>query len=346
MKKQFWVPSLLHFLVDFFSAYVMFHLSLSSDLIFALILTYDCLAFLTQPIFGSLLEKSQNMKYWASIGCLTVIFGSIFPNAYAASILLGLGNALFHVCEGKIILDRSEKSSPLGVFISFGSIGLGLGLNLTSNILFWFCFLIFVILSIINCLLSYEKIPYTYQTGKEESPTLILPLILIVLGVFLRGFFGQYNNYSFSQSVEFSGIYLALAVFLGKFIGGFLLDSLSSLWVILISVIVSFVCSFFPSSYASCLLSVINVNLLMALTMEQMRRAMPKYTAYGFGLLAALLLVGYMCGSYLKANSDYQMWLSPLLMLLNGGSLIYVAFLLNKNKRFSMLYNIFRKKDR
>jgi hypothetical protein len=236
MKKEFWIPSFLHFFVDFFSVYALVSfkgLNLSS-------------------------EDSKNLKYLGVLGCLLITIGCLIPEVIIAVILLGLGNALFHVTQGKILLDKSEKAAPLGVFISFGSLGLGLALTFSNVFLFWSLLGIFMVLAFVNALVDYSKIIFDFNSAQRDKKTLVLPLILIVSGVFLRGFFGQYNVYQWLDSVNgYAVLCLALAVFTGKFLGGFILDAFGSLPLIIASSAISFGAFFFPSIIMVSLLGVL-----------------------------------------------------------------------------------------
>jgi hypothetical protein len=334
MKRMFWLPSLLHFFVDFFSVYALMAFHFSGELAVGLVLLYDALAFLPQPIIGAWLERSNHLAYWGSFGCLLTILGALIPEGVTAIIFFGLGNAIFHVCEGKLVLNKAKKAAPLGVFISFGSLGLGLALSYENLYLFLSLLIVFLLLSLANCFLPYENMPTLDPVPESpDKKTLRLPLILIVCGVFLRGFFGQYTQYAFSPSLANATLWFAFVVFLGKFSGGFLLDGVGSLPVIVFSSLLSLTCYFFPTAIGPSLLGVVAVNLLMALTMEFMRRATPLNLAFGFGLLAAFLLVGYEAGSFLKSSLPYQAYLAPILMVLNGASLAWCDYLLKKNNR-------------
>lgn len=339
MKKEFWIPSLLHFFVDFFSVYVVVSfkgLALSGESLVLLTVGYDALAFLPQPVLGAIFEKSKNLKYLGALGCLLVIVGALIPEAITAVILLGLGNALFHVCDGTIILEKSKKAAPLGVFISFGSLGLGLALSFANPYLFFVLLGLFALLAVISCFLDYEKIPFSFEAEKGKEKTLLLPLCFIVLGVFLRGFFGPYSDNAWTSSVSFPALFSSVAVFLGKFCGGFVLDLVGGLPLIILSGALSLVCVFFPSVAAVSLLGVVGVNLLMALTMEFVRRAMPKHLAFGFGLLASFLFVGYIFGFSLKSLLPFQSYLVPTLMALNTATLVYCSIALKKEARMDL----------
>jgi hypothetical protein len=349
MKKEFWIPSFLHFFVDFFSVYVLVSfkgLNLSSKDYFFLVLAYDALAFLPQSLFGAIFERSKNLKYLGALGCLLIVIGCLIPGIIAAMILLGIGNSLFHVTIGKIILEKSKKSAPLGVFISFGSIGLGLALTFSNVYLFWSLLGVFMLMILTSLFVDYSKINYSFGSTQSDKKTLVLPLILIVSGVFLRGFFGQYNNYQWINSVNgYSALCLALAIFTGKFLGGFFLDGFGSLPLIILSSLISLAAFFFPTMILVSLLGVFAVNLLMSLTMEYMRNAMPSYTGFGFGLLASFLFLGYLSASYLKVSTIYQIWLVPILILINCGTLIYSGFSLKNQGRIKILLSNRRRTD-
>jgi hypothetical protein len=187
MKKEFWIPSFLHFFVDFFSVYALVSfkdLSLSSQDYFLLVLAYDSLAFLPQTLFGAIFEHSKNLKFLGALGCLLITIGCLIPEAITAVILLGFGNALFHVTQGKILLDKSKKAAPFGVFISFGSLGLGLALSFSNVYLFRSLLGIFMVLTFVNMLVDYAKIDFNFSLAQSDKMTLVLPLILIVSGVF------------------------------------------------------------------------------------------------------------------------------------------------------------------
>jgi len=132
---------------------------------------------------------------------------------------------------------------------------------------------------------------------------------------------------------------LALAIFIGKFLGGFILDAFGSFPLIIASSAISFGAFFFPSIALVSLIGVFAVNLLMALTMEYMRNAMPSFMGFGFGLLASFLLLGYMSATYLKTAVAYQNWIVPFLILFNCGTLIYSGFSLKNHGRIKILYS-------
>jgi hypothetical protein len=337
MKLRLWVPTLLHFFTDFFSMYALYKLNMTGDKAYILITVYNLLAFIPQPLIGAVFENSKNIKYWGSFGCLLVVLGALIPEPITAVIFFGLGNAFFHVGEGKVVLLRSEKAAPLGVFISFGAIGVGVARQFISSEvwawLFWVMLFIFLAFNAWNLFIKYEEMPYEYKAAPEASKTAIWPLALICLGVFLRGFVGQYTAYTWSPELKL--LFISLAVFLGKFVGGFILDLVGPLPLIVASSVISFTCSFFPGNMWISLVGLFGVNLLMALTMELMRKAMPQYLAFGFGLLAAFLLIGTYSGYLLLSYASFQSWLNPTLMALNCLSLVYVYINLKKERRLT-----------
>ena len=45
------------------------------------------------------------------------------------TLLLGIGNSVFHVAAGSLVLRRYTTYKELGIFVSSGAVGLALGLN-------------------------------------------------------------------------------------------------------------------------------------------------------------------------------------------------------------------------
>jgi len=336
MRKEFWIPSLLHLFVDFFCIYVLLSYNITDETKIIWFAVYNCLAFLLQPIIGPLIENSKKNKDLASFGCSLVILAAIIPNFYSGVILSGIGNAIFHVTMGTIILNKAEKSAPLGVFISFGAIGVGLASVFHNDILFYLMLLVFLILTAGNLFIHYDLLPFDFkeefkeEVKLEDKKIMLIPVVLIVLGVFLRGFFGKYS--STSWTAEYAILYIELAMFIGKFLGGFLLDFLSYIPTIIISLTLSLLGLFFLDNMYMTLIGIVGTNLLMGLTMELIRRGMPNNLGLGFGLLAAFLLAGTYIGEF-SLLGGYYYYIPLILMIINSLTLgISYLMLYNKNR--------------
>lgn len=340
MKKEFWVPCLLHLFVDFFCIYALLSYDINAETRLIWFTVYNCLAFLLQPVIGALIEKSKRNKELASFGCAFVIVGALFPNLYVTSIVSGIGNAMFHVCMGTIVLNKSEKSSPLGAFISFGAIGVGLASVFHNGWLFYSFLFVFAGLTALNMFTSYEFIPYDFkedfkkEVSKEDLKPLPIIIGLITLGVILRGFFGKYSE--INVDISYLVLYIELAMFLGKFVGGFILDLLGGIPLICISLALSILGLFFPSNIYLILLGIFGTNLLMAFTMELVRRSMPNNLGLGFGLLASGLMTGTYIGSFV-ITYGYVYYIPLILMIINALSLFASLVVVYKKERISRL---------
>lgn len=134
----------LHLLVDGMCACSVFMLqgSLTGVGVAVLFVTYNVLAFMTQPFVGMWMDRRRPgvMSLWAAV--LLLLSGALLTTLYPlchtlptellllASIatLLGLGNSFFHVFGGKFVAEGTANDPRhLGFFVSSGALGLALG---------------------------------------------------------------------------------------------------------------------------------------------------------------------------------------------------------------------------
>ena len=331
MTFKLFIPSILHLLVDFFSIYLLnsFNYDLNTSIIF--IAAYDILAFLTQPFLGALIEKNKHPETLMTISGLSLFLAIFIPNKIIVLILIGLSNSLFHVSAGKLVIEKANKTSPLGIFISFGSLGVYFGTAFSDIYFLTLMASIFALLILINQFMHYETISYSFSKDQGSYKTLLFPLVLISIGVILRGFLGTYTNFTWTSSVSESALFITLAIFFGKFIGGFLIDWFGSTPLILVSTILSFISMFFDNIYFS-LIGIFAINLMMALTLDLVRKAMPRFTAFGFGILAASLLLGTILAIVFRNQLTYNNYINKILAIINGLILIWSLFILKRER--------------
>ena len=118
----------LHALVDAASLAVLYaevpRERLSWGEIGSLIVCYNCVAFGLQLPLGVGLDRLRAYKPAAVAGlALTGLAVAICPcHAYLGAIVVGLGNALFHVGAGAIVLRHSEgRATGPGIFVAPGA---------------------------------------------------------------------------------------------------------------------------------------------------------------------------------------------------------------------------------
>ena len=92
---------------------------------------YNAVAFGTQWLTGYLFDRKENWLRGSFIfAALTLGAGTVPALGIAAQALfLGIGNSVFHVAAGSIVLRRFPTYKELGIFVSSGAVGLALGLN-------------------------------------------------------------------------------------------------------------------------------------------------------------------------------------------------------------------------
>lgn len=133
--------SILHFLVDGVCAFAMFgYFSVQEDW-YVNILLYNFCAFAMQMPLGVVLDglngRVCSQKYNPSFGF--AVAGVIFTlvGTFTHPVVLGLGNALFHLGGGVGTIHEDEekgwKGRGLGVFVAPGALGLYIGTQLAKS---------------------------------------------------------------------------------------------------------------------------------------------------------------------------------------------------------------------
>jgi len=119
-----------HFAVDFTCAFLMISLIAATEEHRLLcLLLYNFCAFALQMPAGLIADRLDRNAAVAVTGfALTLLAFALFPLPLLCSVILGIGNCLYHVGGGVDVLHFSEtKQWMLGVYVSPGAIGLFLG---------------------------------------------------------------------------------------------------------------------------------------------------------------------------------------------------------------------------
>lgn len=305
--------SVLHLLIDGLCVCCLYLIasSFSVSHLVGIFLTYNILAFLTQPMTGLLADRMER-KHWmlfASVLLLTmaVLATSIVISFRVSSafgvmlvaILLGMGNSLFHVWGGKQVAVRTGNDMrALGAFVSTGAFGLALGF-----VFFSWPLLYAALLSI--CLLSTA---YVRQDLKMDTEVAInkaierrfssifvwLSLIVLMLVVMQRSLVGETFTGEIPKSSALVLLIGALSM-LGKMVGGWFARQLGIVRMLVLVVFLIAVCLVFRSQGMVVLLvGLFAVNTTMPVTLYLANVVLPKREGLAFGLLAAALIPGYL----------------------------------------------------
>lgn len=169
----------MHFFVDLCCVSLFFKSVLSNKEAIivqnSLIISYNVFAFGLQAPLGFIADKLKISKEYIFIGCfliLSAFFLRHFP--VAVIILIGIGNALFHVGAGSISLNYSKSSAKaVGIFVASGAAGLTLGTLIgKSQSSIAIPFLFFLILSIFSTIEAFPQISYSTKKFKLQKKLL------------------------------------------------------------------------------------------------------------------------------------------------------------------------------
>lgn len=319
-KQQLLKQTFGHFCVDAVCAMTV--VSGTQNIIDAVkfFILYNFLAFCLQPLAGIILDKFRKIKYQHYIvnSFIFLLFGLILPiNIWLRVFLVGIGNCLFHTGAGALILKESDnKLTPLGVFVSSGTVGLFLGTVFADVDALHFVFAVALIgLIVVNVKLPDRKII-------EKSGVVHWGLAwLLCLCIAIRSFMGFMPLTKFEKP-ELILFMVTMGVFLGKLLGGILCDKFGITKVVLWStavVVLLFMFSF-SNPYLWTFVQMI-VNLSMPITLYLMYRAMPKYPAFSFGLAASFLVVGLLA-TFIVRQIHIPTYYFLLLFIINSGIIL------------------------
>jgi hypothetical protein len=317
----------LHFLVDGICAAAMAAYAVQEPLLAPIVFyfgLYNAIAFGTQWLTGWLFDKKENwIRYAFLFVLITLALGTQSAlGIKAQTVLLGLGNSVFHVAAGSLVLRRYATYKELGIFVCSGAVGLALGLNcIVGPYPFLFACAVLCTLATqrlwkakipeavstqpVRCF-SKEDVPEFFcsedmrKTGKENSVQSdfyrgsFLPasphwltgicLVLLLGCIVLRGFG--------SGSAASPYVMLFPCVFAaGKALGGIVCDRLGYQKTILIIFLLCFVALQLSGLFSAVLL-VLAFNMTMPLTLRLVHWCNPCYPGMMFGLAAGCLLPG------------------------------------------------------
>ena len=288
-KKYLSFAGFFHFLVDFLPISVLYFFYKNDADFGVLIVVYNLLAFATQPFLGYIVDKLENKNFYTSVLSIFMsLIGAVLADTTFLSIVfLGLGNALFHVSFAKTVLKNARSNFPLGFFISFGVLGLGLGFTFYSKLLIN----LFIVIGFLTLIFFFAtcrnaKIERNYSDDTEiKNRKLIIPLfILVIISISLRAGIGKVTP---SIELLYSYLIVCIVSFMGKMCGGLF----NRKFALIISLILSTCSLFFINQDIFTIIFIFSINLLMPTTLDYLRKIFNNYEAFSLGLSAFFLLV-------------------------------------------------------
>ena len=298
----------------------------------AFVLGYDLLAFAGQVPFGFLIDRFRLRRGAAFAGLLLTAAAVLAgPTAGApVMILAGLGNALFHVGAGAMVLAGSKgHAAPAGVFVAPGALGLGLGiilgrqwLGVPLSPLLWAVAVACVVVPLVATK-NEESASEPPSPAPRARGQVALILFLLSFSVAVRSLVGTVGCDGCPR-----GFFLLLAVplvaFAGKLSGGFLADRLGFIDVSVVALLASGpLLAFAGGDPWLALPGLLIFQMTMPVTLAAALRALPAWPGLGFGILS-LALVGGTLPAYLPGG-----WrphgISLLLLVVASAAALYLA---------------------
>lgn len=303
----------MHFLVDGLCVCSLYLLAETMDVtyIVGVFMTYNILAFLTQPLTGWYVDKAKR-KHWILLASILLLllavtvaslaisypsFRSSVVGMYVVATLLGMGNSLFHVWGGKqTVLKTDNDIRAVGTFVSTGAFGLSVGIVFHSWPLLYAFLLAICLLAVMYVRgdsMADVSVDATAK-GSSYAPLAVwIAMAALVAFVLFRSYVGQ----SFSTGSG-KGAMMVLAIgalsMAGKMAGGWLSKYCGIVDAMVLVLVAVLLCSLWRDVHmAFPLVGLFMINCTMPITLYLANVVMKGKEGLAFGLLAAALMPGY-----------------------------------------------------
>lgn len=299
-----------HFLVDLTCALTMLALDVGPWLFFI----YNLCAFALQMPLGLLADMFGRNRRFALLGIGLVLLALLpVETSHFRVILVGLGNACYHVGGGREALVSHRGLTGLGLFVAPGAVGIFFGTVFAGNAIVTAgaAILLMLLFGLIFAVCTSEAILVPRGTPRKG----IAGVMLLV--VILRSLVGLCM-----ESPWKLGVYVilgALAGAAGKALGGIFADRFGGKLVGVISLALSAVLFCLPDIGIAGVLGCLLFNMTMPITLGKAAAALPGYEGLSFGLLTFGLFLGYV-PSFMGVS--LSPWLGALLSLASAGLLL------------------------
>ncbi len=334
---------MLHFLVDSLCVCCLFLLADTSTAtsLMGVFLTYNILAFLTQPLTGMAADRvrQRRLLLQASVALLAagVAVASLTAGVgrggmvafMAVALLLGMGNSLFHVWGGKeVAIASGNDIRALGVFVATGALGLAVGAVWHAWWLLYALLAVLVALSVVahgaysatatavstvTAAANANSAPGGASKPDRSIQNLLsfrawVVVLLLMAIVMFRSYAGERFTAGVAKGADMMLLIGALAM-TGKALGGFIVRERLAFLLVLTTVVILLELKADSIWWLGLLL----VNGTMAFTLWLANKFMPGREGLVFGLLAAALMPGYMLA---MAGADRDAAILRLLLTL------------------------------
>lgn len=303
------VSALMHFLVDGLCICCLHLTTTGATNIVMTYVTYNVLAFLTQPLTGWWADRMKQRHWLLIVSVVLLTFAVLTASATTdnggqamgyglpiTSVLLGMGNSLFHVWGGKQVAVHTRNDiRSLGVFVSTGAFGLAVGAVLASWLLLYVFLLAMGLLAIkVQGLQTLPPPSNSIPAGRMKGWCVLPLILLIMLMVVGRSFAGEAFTTGITKDAMLI-LVLGVVSMSGKMAGGWLAKSMG-IWKALLLIVGGAILCFFGKDLhvAVMLTGLFLINCTMPVTLYWANALLKGYEGLAFGLLAAALIPGYL----------------------------------------------------
>ena len=337
-RVQLIVYTVSHFCVDFCCFFVLFSWvsngTHSTQVITLGFLAYNAIAFGFQPLIGYLCDVNRKTPI-ELIGCPLLIIGLLLMHIPAAAIILiGMGNAVFHIAGGIDSLRHSNgKMARSGVFVSSGALGVAFGsLAGKSGTLS-----VYIPIGVLIICLASLYVVYRKRMGKKDTetvfsiakPNLNYGTILLIasVSILIRSYAGTILPAEWKTTTVLF-LFPAIGAFIGKISGGFIADKIGAKPASVFSLFMAAVLGAFgymnPWIY---LTAIILFNMSMSVTLCAIASVLPLNPGLAFGITTPALLCGNVPTFFVAAEP------APLIFaVLTIVSALCLYYILERNK--------------
>ena len=313
------ISSVLHFLVDGLCVCCLYLLSPAADVsrLFGIFLTYNVLAFMTQPFTGIWADRSSH-RYRLLLAAIVLLAVAVLLTSWVSyagqscgssvwmwviASLLGMGNSLFHVWGGKqTVVKMGNDIRAVGVFVSTGAFGLAVGLVFRS---WWLLDAFMLAIGLFAALYAFmdhavERNKTAGESldrkaGKPISQTfVVVAVILVAAFVMFRSYVGEVFSAGVTKTQALILLMGAVSM-LGKMAGGWIAKSFGIVWSMAVVLTAFVVCFIYKDSHMTALLTgLFLINCTMPVTLYLANEVLKGREGLAFGVLAAVLIPGYL----------------------------------------------------
>jgi FSR family fosmidomycin resistance protein-like MFS transporter len=274
------------------------------ELAFAMVVGYDVIAFGSQVPFGWLTDRFAKPSLAILVGLVLTALALVCSasNPRITMALAGVGNALFHLGAGAMVLKASglTRAAPAGLYVGPGALGLAFGIfygarsahgPLWPLLALTLAALVLFLATQLFHSTPAPKLPSAPRPATLPSRYAPWIVALLLVSITVRSLVGLSAARGYTRS-ELLVIGIPVAAFLGKSLGGFLADRFGWLETSVGALLFSLPFIALEPKTPWLLLGLFAFQMTMPVTLTAVAQLMPRRIATAFGFTCLALIVG------------------------------------------------------